>query len=416
MANVRWVGIRAARAQVDTVTVTAADVATTYKITHGTTGNVVSCLGQATTALTAQALIDAVVAAAAGPAPEFADIVSNIAPSLSGSTITFTGPADGAPLSYSTSVSGGAGTIGAVTSVTTPQSPNDLNDGKNYSGGALPSAADTLIFENGSVDAKYNPTALSAIALTRVVRRPTYTGRIGLPDMSELGYIEFRGRYVQFQAATVEWETSDQDAAGQFRLEMTAAGATVAYVIHSSANPATLGNEPVQIFGFASTSTLSLVGGGVWVSPETGQAAVVATLLGVSAAVHVGPSATLTAVNLNGCDSILETDYDTLAIDRGGTCRVLDPAGAGTSTVIQQGTVIWQSTDTTDDLSIQSQGVFDASLAIGNFAVGTVELHEGSRLNDPNAKITKPITYSLIGTSLDKVFIDVGTGHGGTLT
>lgn len=412
MANVRWVGDRSAVAQVDTATVTAAGSGgTTFKITHDTTANFVSYLsvsGDTVTSIAA-ALGAAIQAAAAGPAPEFSDF--NV--SLSAGVLTVTGPPDGASFTWTTNASGGAGTIGARTSVTAAKSPHDLNDGSNYDTGSLPSATDTLIFENGSVDALYNATALAAIALSKVIRRATFTGRLGLPRIAENGgYQQFRVRYISLQAATMEFEVANQDGPGQMQIKVSGASAT-SFSCIANPQPSSQGNEPVLVYGFVSTSSLYVVGGGVNVCPETGQTAVIPTITATVAQVTIGGGATLTTLNLNGCSANILASYTTLNVDRGGVIRIGDVA-SGTTTIVQQGTIVWQSNASFGNLTIGNQGLFDMTFGVAVVSAGTITMNLDAELRDPNARIVKPFDVTLQDCAMTGVKIDAGTGH--TLT
>src|SRR5437870_1231320 len=109
MATNRFTGGASAIAQVSTVTITADDVTTTYKLTIN--GKVISTLGTGvSTTATAAALAAAWAASTAGEALE-------VVATSSVAVVTLTGKSDGTPFTVTSSVSGGAGTIGAVTAV-----------------------------------------------------------------------------------------------------------------------------------------------------------------------------------------------------------------------------------------------------------------------------------------------------------
>jgi len=169
MANTYFTGEAIAVAQVDTVQITADDAATTYKITIG--GIVVSVSGTGTGVNdTATALQ---VALEASTHPYFEAIAFTVATD----TVTMTASVAGCPFTATSSVAGGAGTIGAVTSSTACTGPNHYDDADNWSGGAVPVNADTVhIDSNVNICWGLAQSAVTLGALT-IYRN---TGKIGL--------------------------------------------------------------------------------------------------------------------------------------------------------------------------------------------------------------------------------------------
>ena len=97
------------------------------------------------------------------------------------------------------SLTGGGGTQGTSISTTvSPTSQWHADNAENYDGGALPTTGDTLIFENSEDELRYGLTGLSAVTLAVLRIKSTYTGKIGLPDVNQLGsgsYFEYREKY-----------------------------------------------------------------------------------------------------------------------------------------------------------------------------------------------------------------------------
>jgi hypothetical protein len=177
MATVRWVGKAQSTAQLDTITISAYDAATTYSVTIN--GKVVSVAGVTSTSATASALATALQAS---EEPEFTEITFAAA----SSTVTCTANTAGTPFTMTVGASGGTGTM-STTTTTANSSPNDLNNAKNWSGGSLPTNADDVVFDAGEVDVKWNLSSLSGVTLTSLTRRVGYTGKIGLPEYNQDG-------------------------------------------------------------------------------------------------------------------------------------------------------------------------------------------------------------------------------------
>lgn len=159
-------------AQVDTVQITADDVTTTYILTVGT--QTVSTIGQGTVNDTAVALAAAWNADAAHPYFQVvnAETVTD--------TITLTGKTEGVPFIAVSSKTGGAGTIGAVTSSVLPTGPNWYGRAGNWSGGAVPTTADDAILADLSRNVCWGLDTGAGDLLATFKHFDTFTGRIGL--------------------------------------------------------------------------------------------------------------------------------------------------------------------------------------------------------------------------------------------
>ena len=184
MATRQWTGQSAPNVkQVSTITVTAYDAATTYRITMN--GKILGVLGSGGTTTTVATALTAALAASEDP--EFQEVDW----SSSAAVITATARTAGTPFIATSSVSGGAGTIGAVTAVTANSSRNDAANALNWSGGVVPTTGDTALFDVGDVDCLWNlGSAFSAADLAVVMVRDTYAGRISLPVYSDSGIFE----------------------------------------------------------------------------------------------------------------------------------------------------------------------------------------------------------------------------------
>jgi len=152
----------------------------------------------ATTAAALQAL------AAASQDPEFLELNFTVI----SATIFWTAKVAGVAFNVTGAPTGGAGTMSGVSIVIASSGPGDLSVLANYSGGALPAAGDTLIFENlrtASTDIRYGLSALSGIALAKIIFRNCSID-FGLPQLNQLGYFEYRPQYLTLNAAIIEFD------------------------------------------------------------------------------------------------------------------------------------------------------------------------------------------------------------------
>lgn len=167
MATIYWQGTASPVAQVQAVTITAYDAATTYRISIG--GAVIGALADTDAPTTAEALADAFNASTR---PE----KSGITASHAGSVVTLTGT-PGLPFTAAASVVGGTGTI-ATAVVTSATGPNFWDNAANWSGGSLPANGDDVVIDGGpSICWQLDQSALELASL-RITQE--FTNRIGL--------------------------------------------------------------------------------------------------------------------------------------------------------------------------------------------------------------------------------------------
>lgn len=379
MATIYWLGRVQKRPQVDTITCTASAVNGTFTATINGKDIIVTHSSTSTTT----GATEIYTALAASTEPEFAELTFANA---TATTVTVTGPDDGAPFTMTKADAGGS--TSTLTTTTAPKSPHDYNDGENWSGGSVP-GNDTAVWDKGDVDTKYNLSALSA-QTTSITRRRTYTGSIGLPDTNPAGYLEYRARYLATAGLTLVIEQAPDDNAAQIRIDTTTAGAAVTATVTGSSVGGTVGSEAIDLTGFPAASVLNVSGASVTASPLQGQAGVVATLLAIDAVIRIGPGATLTTATLVNTDALIRVGYTTLNLDRGGNVEVIG-TGTATTTRTEGGTIVWRSSGTPGAVIVGTDGTFDASEAPVAFTVTSMTLvGKDWSLLDPGGKITTP--------------------------
>jgi hypothetical protein len=386
---------------VGTLTVGTASTGT-VTVTVGGRKSVIVTPSTTNTTTTAAEIAAACVACAE---PEFREI----AWSSSGAVVTFTGPADGAPVTVA-KTDGGSNATTLNTSVVAPLSPHDLGDAANYSGNALPSGSDALVFESSAVDAKYNAAALTAITLASVTRRRSYTGRIGLPALNPAGYPEYRTAEVELDAPAILIEAADGDAAEQVRIK-SVSSAAVTLTVQGTGSAAEVGSEAVQVRGLPANSVLRASGGSVQVAALAGHTAALATVAAQNATVWLGAGVTLGNGTLTNCTARVDATSTTLTMLEGGTCDVRGSAAVGNSGLkVYAGTVTWRSTGATGNSPlVGTGGAVDFSQAPNGVTVGgTVALYAGSTWNDPAGKVTTSYNINLVNCRIDEVRLALG--------
>lgn len=198
MADKYWKPKAIAVAQVATVQVTGFDASTTYKLTVAGV-DLVSEPGTTNADTTATNISNAWNNSTHPYA-------TGITASVSTDTVTLTADVAEVPFTVTSSVSGGSGTIGSVTTTTSPTGPHTLDDATNWDGQTLPSSSDTIIFRDSSINVSWGLDGLSTTGHTLKIEQ-SYTGRIGLDwravatsadgATTDTGAQEYRAVYMQ---------------------------------------------------------------------------------------------------------------------------------------------------------------------------------------------------------------------------
>ena len=408
MAIVNYVGRQRRRAQVNTITISSNTTAQTFPVTYGGLWSVqYQAVSGDTTATIASALLSLIQDADGGFVESGWEIGS------ANNTIVMTGPADGAPVTIS--VSGGNGTI-AIANTTTPLSPYDASDTLNYSGNSLPSSGDRLVFEDSDAGPQYNLTALAGIPLT-FDRRPTHTGRIGLPNTNDAGFAEYRTTHLSANGTALLFDENGSEQAGQYRVNWVSTSAvTVTHTSQSQGFGGQAGSEVLEIKGLPANSTINLAGGRLALAPGSSDTGGASTILIAGGVFSAGMGSTLANVTVAaGAIVELRAGYGNLTVDGTSDVTVRGNAASSCTTVIQGGTVHWASTGNIGTTTVGGGGVLDASPAPATFATGTITLAAASTLNDPYNRISRPCTLILNNCTLQEVTIATGTGGNVTL-
>lgn len=373
-----WQGKQIARPWIKTLTVTTADAANTITLTCGGTQTVVVTPSTTNTTTTASEL--AAAASAAG------GCFSELSFSPSAAAITITGPADGAPVTFSKTDAGSNATV--LASVQTPTSPSDLNDAANWST-SVPTAGDTAVFDStSSVDAKYNCDAIATITLATgqgIVKRKGYTGRWGLPVTNPNGFQEYRVTELQWKSDGMLFEPGDRDQAGQYRAKCMFTASAVTVTVQGSGSNAQVGSEALEISGLPAASIVYCTGASVALAPYQGQACIVVTLNAVNSTVRVGQGATLSGtVQFENCQALVKVSWTTsLKVDKGSDVEVAGAAAGPLISILRGSTLTWHSTGNPGNSpTVGTQSTLDLETAPGTSISigGTIAAYAGCRI------------------------------------
>lgn len=274
MGTVYWIGKATAVAQVGTVQITSNDVATTYKLTVG--DQVVSTLGQAA------GVNDTATALAAAWNASTHVYFTGVTASAATDTVTLTADTAGVPFVATSSVTGGAGTIGAYSATTASAGPNDWSSADNWSGGAVPVANDDVILRDSSTNICWGLDQ-SAVELDSLTIEKSYTGQLGVRydvfatsangETTSSADVEYRATMLEIDTPilTIREHRGPGTAAGSGRILINLGTVACEAMIESTASqPADSGRPAVQLDITSASTNVYVRGapGGVGIGTE----------------------------------------------------------------------------------------------------------------------------------------------------
>ena len=407
MADIIFAGDAAAVVNVQTGTLDTYDVATTYKVTIG--GKVISTVGTGGSTSTTATALRTLLNATTAP-QEFLNIT------WSGATNAIIGTNDvsGVPFVATLTVSGGTGTVTDFSTTTACEGPNVVcaNNFKDATSGAraLPVAADTVYFQDSSVDLKYALEALAAVTVTNLHFKASYTGEVGLPFIHDAttDYQEYLPRYFKLGATNVYIGEGGGDGSPLLMLNFSTIQAAILVAGSDTSSDDHL--HAIQIRGTHASNTLTATGGTIDLAPDDDDTAVVLTMtLGGDAEVRASRNVTLTTVTAGG-SSILEYYPAVVTLNVYGAATVTR-RGTGTLTTGNiYATLNDLASGTVTTMNIGSTGTVDnTSSTVGKTYTSTV-VAEGFSLKDPNHRVT--FTNAIDGGKGDVLGgLDLGAGR-----
>lgn len=376
-------------AQVRSATITAYDVTTTYKITIN--GKVVSTLGTGGTVTTTAAAL--VVLLLASTIPEFAEVTwSNVAGAISGTADTA-----GKPFTFTTSVSGGAGTFGSAADTTSSAGPSHWDTTSNWTLGTIPANGEDIAIENSDIDILYG-LAQSGVTLLSLTIADSYTGEIGLPRMNETGsieYAEYRDRFLLIGATTVTIGAGNGTGVASQRIQLDT-GAVLTGVTVRKTNAAA--ETDLAAFMWRSTgaaaslaNVINVESGSVFIGPFGGDTSVLDVLRVLDGSVRCGTEVTFKAstgtILMSGGELTIQSNVASITLE-GGTLNIKGTSAIGTELKIVGGSCFYDSNGTLTLLNLDSGGRIDFSRDLRTRTVTTANAFAGGTILDPYGLIT----------------------------
>ncbi len=365
MATPRWIGAALPVAQISTITIANTwATADTLRVTVGTREIQLTVGTDTTTALIATALSemwngetqtgtgDHTFSDTGSNVPEFAEATATV----SGSVVRLTGNTAGKPFTLSaTETTAGSGTATAAT-VTAATGPNHWDNIDNWSTGVLPADADTVYIDNSSVSILYaldqsliEPTAMH-IALS-------FTGEIGLPEVSDGDYYEYRDQYLKIGPATLKIGAGAGQGSRRMKNDCTTdVCALTVYATGTSAD-----ELPALIWkGTNASNSLVQVGGNVGVAMFGAETATLATINKSGGDLVIGAGTTLSGALVHGGGTLNVNSAIATSLTQTAGDTVIDGTGAVALLVVRGGSVVYNTTGTLGgDPVVSGDGVLD---------------------------------------------------------
>lgn len=418
MGTLIWRGDAPARAQVSTITVanTWATNDTGVITINGKSLTLTVGAAAATTDVAAALVAMVNGAAVVGTEtrsdtgdniPEFQEVTAT----LSGSTCILTANTAGIPFTATVSeTTAGSGTLSIATG-TASQGPNDWSTAANWSTGAVPVNSDDVYFTNNDVDCLYGLDQ-NAVTLTSLTIDQSYTGRLGLPTVNELGgYYEYRPTYLMIGATTQKIGEGGGPGSGRIKINNGTVQTTL--TIRNSGQELEEGLESILWKGTHASNAVNITRGKLGAAVFPGETAVIATLrvgyqesIDSDAAVRCGSGVTLTTINQSG--GTLETASNVTTVNMTGGTHTRWAGTLGTLN-LDGGTVHYLSTGTMTTVKVGSDGVLNFTKDMRSRTVTNAEIYERGEIHDPFQTVTWSNGIDLIRCSPSECVLDIGT-------
>lgn len=328
--------------------------------------------------------------------------------------MTLTGDTAGKPFTVTSGVSGGTGTIGAVTTGTAATGPNHWDNADNWSGGAVPINADDVVVEQGS-DILYG-LAQSAVTLTSLTVKRSFIGRIGLPAIANADqaaasrYAEYRATYLAIGATTISVGEGAGTGSGRLKIDTGAVAHTTN--LYGTGAPLETGLPAMLLKGSNAANVLNVTRGSIGVALLAGETAQLATLrvgydtqVESDAQVRLGSGVTLAAVETSGGQIEINGATTSLTIGAG----TVDIRAGAHAAITQYGGILnYRGTGTVTTLVVGPGAVADFGKDLRDRTLTNCEVHRGASLLDPNRTVTFTNGLDVIRSDVSDVTLRLG--------
>lgn len=405
MATKIWRGDAPAIKQVDhftpgsvaagrTFTVTMNGKSVSYTTSAGTVGDV--CAGLAS-ALSASGIA------------EFAEL----AWTEDGSKVIGTAATAGRPFAATSGATGGS-TL-TRTAVVASAGPHHWDAAENWSPTGVPSGGDDVVVTN-DVDILYGLDQSAAGTLASLTWAQHASARLGLPERSGGGYVEYRETHLKINVSAINVGVGAHPefglGTGRFKINCLATQTTLT-VLHLAAATEVNAMGAMSFIGthagnvvnaFAGRIAIGLLGASTVSLLRVGSAS------GSPDGVQVFVDAQTTLGTATIRDGLLITSAPiTTLVQTGGQWR--HTAGAVATASVWGGSALYLSGHTVTTLHVGKSGTFDCSRVTRARTVTSGNVYAGGTILDPQGSITWTNPLALVGCDLTSAVVNLGSGR-----
>lgn len=303
--------------------------------------------------------------------------------------LTLTADESGTPFTVTSTSSAGSFTSANTTANV---SPNDLNNGTNWSNSStVPAAGDDVIIDAGGDNESiwWNLGALSAVTVATFTRRRGFTGRIGLDEYNtdnQDSYFEYRATELALGMTSMLIEQPASDGTGQLKFN---GGSVQTALTILGDGPSAIGSEQCWWRGTHASNIVNVSNGSLAVAPVIGSSAVIATLRAENSTVRLGQGCTLTTVTSVASTVEINSSVTTFTQNESTATLYAKKAAAITTLTLNGGTLVWQSSGTITTLTPGPGVTMDFSQGSGAVTItNQVTFQAGTIFNDPEGRVT----------------------------
>ncbi len=202
-----------------------------------------------------------------------------------------------------TNLVGGAGSEGfAVATTTASAGPNHVDDPDNYAPAGLPASTDDLFIVQAGGSLLYGLNALSAVTLNSLDISARFEGTVGLPRITESGYVEYRDRYLQVGVNPGKLTIGNRDGSGSSRINVDVGSVQMDAEVFDSGASSEPGLPAVLLLATHADNELLVLEGEVGVALQPGETSTVKNVDQHGGSLELG---TVTVTNLVRSDGEL---------------------------------------------------------------------------------------------------------------
>lgn len=357
--------------------------------------------------------------------PPFSELTATSSSAVVTVTANGSGSLAGKPFTLTaTESTAGTGTATRAASITAT-SQHHASEADNWDGTNTPADGDTLIFDSGSTDLKYNLNAYQGGSTAQpaiVTVYKSFTGNIGLPqvniDNSSKNYPEYRTRYLTFDdnTATTTFNLHVGEGSGSGRLMFDSGAGQAVVNLFGKGSRLVTGIPGVLWKGSHASNIVRNNAGDIGIAFFGGETATVATLVTGNgptsqASCICGTGVTLTTVTCNGGTLETNSAFTTGTANSGAWVH---KAGTATTITVNKGAFFYPDgavTLTTLDIN---GGTVDLSKGSASVTItNTITMSAGSKFYDPQGRSGNPVIQLRDCTLADVTII---TPQGKTIT